>query len=186
MIGPTYLRARDPLGLLVWEATARRGRSCAPTRARTCCAGSCSPRETQVFSGNEVARTQERRNRVRRHPALDARRPAEAHQLARERARGDLWVNESHPERNTDVILFVDSFTEARLRRRGNTRPRSARHRDARGRLCAAPRPGRADRRSAASCAGSSPAPASCSSTASSMRCSTRRSSSRTTGRRST
>ena len=28
--------------------------------------------------------------------------------------RGDLWVNESHPERNTDVILFVDSFAEAR------------------------------------------------------------------------
>ena len=29
--------------------------------------------------------------------------------------RGELWVNESHPERNTDVILFVDSFAEARL-----------------------------------------------------------------------
>jgi uncharacterized protein (DUF58 family) len=25
-----------------------------------------------------------------------------------------VWVNESHPERNTDVILFVDSFAEAR------------------------------------------------------------------------
>jgi uncharacterized protein (DUF58 family) len=28
--------------------------------------------------------------------------------------RGEVWVNESHPERNTDVILFVDSFAEAR------------------------------------------------------------------------
>jgi uncharacterized protein (DUF58 family) len=28
--------------------------------------------------------------------------------------RNTLWVNESHPERNTDVILFVDSFAEAR------------------------------------------------------------------------
>jgi uncharacterized protein (DUF58 family) len=28
--------------------------------------------------------------------------------------RGELVVNEMHPERNTDVILFVDSFSEAR------------------------------------------------------------------------
>ena len=28
--------------------------------------------------------------------------------------RGELWVNEYHPERNSDVIIFVDSFAEAR------------------------------------------------------------------------
>ena len=28
--------------------------------------------------------------------------------------RGELWVNEPHAERNTDVIIFLDSFTEAR------------------------------------------------------------------------
>src|SRR5262249_28614082 len=28
--------------------------------------------------------------------------------------RGDLWVNELHAERNTDVILFLDSFAEVR------------------------------------------------------------------------
>jgi uncharacterized protein (DUF58 family) len=28
--------------------------------------------------------------------------------------RGELWVNELHAERNSDVILFLDSFTEAR------------------------------------------------------------------------
>jgi uncharacterized protein (DUF58 family) len=33
--------------------------------------------------------------------------------------RNELWVNESHPERNTDVILFVDTFAEARLEGRG-------------------------------------------------------------------
>src|SRR5205814_8610579 len=26
----------------------------------------------------------------------------------------ELWVSESHPERNADVVLFVDSFAEAR------------------------------------------------------------------------
>jgi len=28
--------------------------------------------------------------------------------------RGQPWVNERHPERNTDVVLFLDSFAEAR------------------------------------------------------------------------
>lgn len=28
--------------------------------------------------------------------------------------RGDLWVNERHPERNVDVVLFLDTFTHAR------------------------------------------------------------------------
>jgi uncharacterized protein (DUF58 family) len=28
--------------------------------------------------------------------------------------RHELWVNEAHPERNTDVILFLDTFAEAR------------------------------------------------------------------------
>ena len=35
------------------------------------------------------------------------------HQLARERARGgELLVNEQHPERNTDVVLFLDTFAD--------------------------------------------------------------------------
>jgi uncharacterized protein (DUF58 family) len=28
--------------------------------------------------------------------------------------RGELWVNEQHPERNVDIVLFVDSFAEVR------------------------------------------------------------------------
>ena len=28
--------------------------------------------------------------------------------------RGELWVNEQHPERNMDVVIFLDSFAEAR------------------------------------------------------------------------
>jgi uncharacterized protein (DUF58 family) len=28
--------------------------------------------------------------------------------------RRELWVNEHHPERNTDVVLFLDTFVEAR------------------------------------------------------------------------
>jgi uncharacterized protein (DUF58 family) len=28
--------------------------------------------------------------------------------------RGELWVNEHHPERNADVVIFLDTFAEAR------------------------------------------------------------------------
>jgi uncharacterized protein (DUF58 family) len=28
--------------------------------------------------------------------------------------RGEPWVNETHPERNTDVVIFLDTFAEAR------------------------------------------------------------------------
>ncbi len=49
--------------------------------------------------------------------------------------RGELWVNETHPERNTDVVLFLDTFAEARApaaRARSTTRcarrPRSPSH----------------------------------------------------------
>jgi uncharacterized protein (DUF58 family) len=33
--------------------------------------------------------------------------------------RGELWVNDQHPERNTDIVLFLDTFTDVRLRHRG-------------------------------------------------------------------
>ena len=33
--------------------------------------------------------------------------------------RGELYVNEQHPERNSDVVLFLDSFAEVRREREG-------------------------------------------------------------------
>ena len=33
--------------------------------------------------------------------------------------RGELWVNEQHHERNSDVVLFLDSFAEVRRQRDG-------------------------------------------------------------------
>jgi uncharacterized protein (DUF58 family) len=74
-----------------------------------------APAETQVFTGNEVARTKGEGIEfadIRPWAPGDALKRINWRSSAR---RGDLWVNESHPERNTDVILFVDSFAEARL-----------------------------------------------------------------------
>lgn len=113
-LGPLYLRARDPIGLLVAEGTLPR-----PPQLRVYPTGDTirrilQPRETQVFSGNEVSR-----RKGEGIEFADLRRWAPGDPLKRinwraSARRGDLWVNESHPERNTDVILFVDSFEEAR------------------------------------------------------------------------
>ena len=72
-------------------------------------------RETQVFAGNE---TSHRKGEGIEFADLRQFAPGDPLKRVNWRAsarRGDLWVNESHPERNTDVILFVDSFAEARL-----------------------------------------------------------------------
>ena len=95
----------------------------------------CSPRDTQVFSGNEVAR---RKGEGIEFADMRPWAPGDPVKRVNWRAtarRGELYVNESHPERNTDVILFVDSFAEARHGRRGHARPRRARDRRARRRV---------------------------------------------------
>jgi uncharacterized protein (DUF58 family) len=72
------------------------------------------PQETQVFSGNQVARVKGEGIEfadLRQFTAGDRIR----HINWRASARGrELWVNEYHPERNTDVVVFLDSFSEVR------------------------------------------------------------------------
>jgi uncharacterized protein (DUF58 family) len=114
-LGPLYVRARDPLGLLVAEGAPE---TRPPVRAyprEDTLQRILQPRETQVFAGSEVARRKGEGIEfadVRPWAAGDPLKRVNWRASAR---RGDLWVNESHPERNTDVILFVDSFAEARL-----------------------------------------------------------------------
>jgi uncharacterized protein (DUF58 family) len=75
------------------------------------------PRDTQPYAGDEVAR--------RRGDGIefsDIRPFAFGDQVTRVNwrataRRGELWVNDRHPERNSDIVLFLDTFTEAR---RGN------------------------------------------------------------------
>ena len=68
-----------------------------------------------MFSGNEVSR---RKGEGIEFADIRPRGPGDPLNRINWRAsarRNELWVNESHPERNTDVIIFVDSFAEARL-----------------------------------------------------------------------
>lgn len=113
-LGPVLLRARDPLGLLVWETVVPEVRDLRAYPREATLRRVVRPAETQVFTGNEVARTKGDGIEfadIRRWGAGDALKRVNWRASAR---RGELWVNESHPERNTDVILFVDSFAEAR------------------------------------------------------------------------
>jgi uncharacterized protein (DUF58 family) len=72
------------------------------------------PLETQVFAGNQVSRTKgEGIEFADLRPFVFGDRVRRINWRASART-GELVVNEHHPERNTDVILFLDSFTEAR------------------------------------------------------------------------
>lgn len=72
------------------------------------------PRDTQVYSGNHVAR--QRGGGIEfadLRPFVAGDRVRHVNWRASAR-RGELWVNEHHPERNADVVIFLDSFAEAR------------------------------------------------------------------------
>jgi uncharacterized protein (DUF58 family) len=119
VLGPAYVRATDPLGFLRWETTAPARPQLRVYPREDVLRRVLQPRETQVFAGNEVARRKGEGIEfadIRRWSSGDAVKRVNWRVSAR---RGELHVNESHPERNTDVILFVDSFAEARQAGRG-------------------------------------------------------------------
>jgi uncharacterized protein (DUF58 family) len=113
-LGPLLLRATDAVGLVTWEG---RAEGAPPVRVyprEDVLRRVLQPRDTQLFAGNEVSR---RKGEGIEFADLRLWAPGDALKRVNWRAsarRGELWVNESHPERNTDVVLFVDSFAEAR------------------------------------------------------------------------
>ena len=114
VLGPVHVRAFDPLGLLAWELTAATRQDLRVYPREEALRRALSPRETQLSSGDEVSRRKGEGIEfadIRRWTVGDPMRRINWRASAR---RGDLWVNENHPERNTDVILFIDAFAEAR------------------------------------------------------------------------
>jgi uncharacterized protein (DUF58 family) len=113
-LGPLLLRSTDAVGLVTWEG---RSAGAQPVRVyprEDVLRRVLQPRETQLFSGNEVSQRKGEGIEfadLRPWTAGDAMKRVNWRASAR---RGELWVNESHPERNTDVVVFVDSFAEAR------------------------------------------------------------------------
>jgi uncharacterized protein (DUF58 family) len=114
LLGPAYLRAFDPLGLLAWESSIDTVQELRVYPREDALRRVLSPREPQLGSGNEVSR---RKGEGIEFADIRPWSPGDPVKRVNWRAsarRDELWVNESHPERNTDVILFVDAFAEAR------------------------------------------------------------------------
>ncbi len=110
---PLYMRVRDPLGLVTWERTVPGAPPLRVYPREEAVRRVLRPRDTQLYAGNEVAR---RRGEGIEFADLRPLAPGDSVRRVNWRAsarRGEVWVNENHPERNTDVILFVDSFAEA-------------------------------------------------------------------------
>jgi uncharacterized protein (DUF58 family) len=113
-VGDLTIRARGALGVF-----ARSGRvpAAVPVKVyptREALRRLLRPAETQLYSGDELARTKgEGLEFADLRPFAFGDRVRRINWRASAR-RGELWVNEQHPERNVDVVLFVDSFAEVR------------------------------------------------------------------------
>ncbi|MGZ8782660.1 MAG: DUF58 domain-containing protein [Gaiellaceae bacterium] len=113
-LGDVRLRARDRLGLIAWEARFDRRRRLRVYPLPETLRQIVRPVSTQLHTGNEVARQKGEGMEfadLREFASGDRVRSINWRASAR---RNELVVNERHPERNADVILFLDTFADAR------------------------------------------------------------------------
>ena len=113
-VGAVLFRARDMLGLRSWEGEAGEARPLRVFPREETLRSLVAPLETQVFAGNQVSRA---RGEGIEFADLREWQPGDRLRRVNWRAtalRGSLWVNEQNPERNTDVVLFLDTFAEVR------------------------------------------------------------------------
>ena len=112
-VGRVFLRARDRFDFVVWEWTVDERMPLKVYPREEFLRDLLRPLETQVFSGNHVAR---QRGEGIEFADLRLFVPGDRVRHVNWRAsarRGELWVNEQHAERNADVLLFLDTFAEA-------------------------------------------------------------------------
>ena len=117
--GLVHLRARDRLGVFAFEDSRDLRLPLRVYPAPERLISLLRPRETQPYVGNQVARAKGDGIEfadIRAFVPGDRVRRVNWRASAR---RGELVVNEAHPERNTDVILFLDTFSEVRGTERG-------------------------------------------------------------------
>ena len=113
-VGKVVWRARDAFGLLVYEGTAGERHWLKVYPHGETVQRLLRPLETQAFAGNQVARNRgEGIEFADLRPFTVGDRVRRVNWRATAR-RGEPWVNETHPERNSDIVLFLDTFAEAR------------------------------------------------------------------------
>jgi uncharacterized protein (DUF58 family) len=113
-VGDVVVRADDLLGFLSYEELFDRRRPLKVYPGAETLNSVLRPLETQVFTGNQVARVRAEGIEfadLRPYVPGDRVRKINWRVTAR---RGEPWVNQAHPERNSDVVLFLDTFYEAR------------------------------------------------------------------------
>ena len=137
--------AADALGRVTRRprlpAATQTASGCSSTRRRSTARRRCSVYPTE--RGGAASPAPARDAGVRRQPGRPRRRargsssptcaqfvPGDRIRHVNWRAsarRGELWVNEYHAERNADVVIFLDSFAEARRGGRSTLDPAAAR-----------------------------------------------------------
>jgi uncharacterized protein (DUF58 family) len=111
--GLVHVRAYDPFRVLRYEQRIDRRVPLKVFPRQETLRALARPHETQVFSGNQVAWTKGDGIEfadLRTFAPGDLVRRINWRASARRR---ELWVNEYHPERNADVVIYVDAFAEA-------------------------------------------------------------------------
>jgi uncharacterized protein (DUF58 family) len=118
-VGPAYLRASDRLGFHAWESRSGRGQPLRVYPSVETLRTLLAPLDTQPFVGNQLSRTKSEGIEfadIREWEPGDRVRSINWRATAR---RGVLHVNQQHPERNTDVVLFLDTFSDVGIGLRG-------------------------------------------------------------------
>jgi uncharacterized protein (DUF58 family) len=113
-VGRIHLRTHDWFGLFTRELVLDRRQPLKVYPSEENVRELLRPLETQVFSGNHVARQKgEGIEFADLRPFVPGDRIRHINWRASAR-RGELWINEHHAERNADVVILLDSFAEAR------------------------------------------------------------------------
>jgi uncharacterized protein (DUF58 family) len=111
-LGEVEVRGCDPFRLVVWEDRVSGGQRLKAYPKPISLSRILAPVETQAFAGSEVARVKGdgvEYADIRDFVPGDRVRSINWRASARKQT---LVVNERHPERNTDVVLFIDSFVD--------------------------------------------------------------------------
>jgi uncharacterized protein (DUF58 family) len=114
VLGGARVRAHDRFGVLLHEQRLEPSLPLKVYPHAESLSALLRPQETQVSAGNQVARA---RGEGIEFADLRPFSPGDRLRRINWRAsarRGTLWVNEAHPERNADIVLFLDTFAEAR------------------------------------------------------------------------
>jgi uncharacterized protein (DUF58 family) len=109
------LRARDRFGFFVHESRFTRPVTVRVYPTPEAVRQLVRPLDTQVLAGNQTARAKAEGIEfadVRPFSVGDRMRDVNWRVTARQ---GTPWVNQRHPDRNAEVVLFVDTFAEAHL-----------------------------------------------------------------------